>query len=124
MEEAGRHYTILNTLSKLPRKMLSLKGQENVTEFVLHELCHKNCFNLDKAAYFVDNPDFDCLKGMAGFAPLRRMGPRKISGIIHAHLVLICRERSLIKRYGPFLIRACAKIISLMKKSCIWLPIS
>ncbi len=75
MEEARSQYSILNTLSRLPRKMLSLKGHENVTEFVLHELCHKNCFNLDKAAYFVDNPDFDCLKGMAGFSALEAYNP-------------------------------------------------
>lgn len=67
MENATRHYAVLHRLSSLPRKMLSLKNHENVTEFVLHELCNKNCFNLAKAAYFVDNPDFDCLKGLAGF---------------------------------------------------------
>lgn len=75
MEEARRQYNILSTLSKLPRKMLSLKGQENVTEFVLHELCHKNCFNLEKAAYLVDNPDFNCLKGMAGFCSIEAYKP-------------------------------------------------
>ena len=48
--------------------MLQVHDQDNVAEFVLHELCCKNCFNLCKAAYFIDNPDFDCLKGVAGFA--------------------------------------------------------
>lgn len=61
-----RRYAVLNRLSQLPRKMLSLRDQENMTEFVLHELCHADCFDLEKAAYFVDNPDFDCLKGVAG----------------------------------------------------------
>ena len=63
-----RRYMLLNHLSRLPRKMLLLQGNEHVTEFVLHELCGKECFNLEKAAYFVDNPDFDCLKGIAGFS--------------------------------------------------------
>ncbi len=58
---------LLNCLSTLPRKILLLYGQENVTEFVLHELCQEYCFDLKKAAYFIDNPDFNCLKGVAGF---------------------------------------------------------
>jgi len=62
-----RQNEVLNRLSSLPRKMVSLHGRENITEFVLHELCQKGCLNFEKAAYFVDNPDFDYLKGMAGF---------------------------------------------------------
>jgi hypothetical protein len=65
-EMLKRHHAVLNRLSQLPRKMLSLKDQGNITEFVLHELCQADCFDLEKAAYFVDNPDFDCLKGVAG----------------------------------------------------------
>lgn len=55
-----------NSLLWLPRKMIALHGNDNISEFVLHELCHPECFNLKKAAYFIDNPDFDCLKGVAG----------------------------------------------------------
>lgn len=62
-----RHLYMLKHLSELPRKILSMHGHDNVTEFVLHDLCHPHCFNLKKAAYLVDNPDFDCLKGVAGF---------------------------------------------------------
>jgi hypothetical protein len=62
-----RDNEILNRLTSLPRKIISLHGQENITEFVLHELCQKNCLNFEKAAYFIDNPDFNCLKGMAGY---------------------------------------------------------
>ncbi len=58
---------MLHHLSCLPRKIVQLHGHENVTEFVIHELCHEQCFNLEKAAYFVDNPDFDCLKGVVGY---------------------------------------------------------
>jgi hypothetical protein len=47
--------------------MLSVHGNENTTEFVLHDLCNKDCLNIKKAAYFVDNPDFNCFKGVAGF---------------------------------------------------------
>ncbi|MCK5633111.1 hypothetical protein KAH94_05135 [bacterium] len=62
-----RESKILGTLSRLPQKILSLHGREDVTEFVLRDLCHEHCFNLKKAAFFVDNPDFNCLKGVAGY---------------------------------------------------------
>jgi hypothetical protein len=58
---------MLICLTGLPKKILSLHGAENVTEFVLHDLCNECCFNLSRAAYFVDNPDFNCTKGIAGF---------------------------------------------------------
>ena len=66
LEERKRR--IMHSISKLPRKMLQLHGRENVIEFVLHELGQENCFNLNRAAYIVDNPDFNCLKGVAGFS--------------------------------------------------------
>lgn len=61
-----RECKILLCLSYLPQKMLSVHGAENTTEFVLHELCSDCCFNFPKAAFFVDNPDFNCCKGVAG----------------------------------------------------------
>jgi hypothetical protein len=61
-----RHAHIVDNLRRLPRKMLQIHGLDNATEFVLHELCSKDYFNLSKAAYFIDNPDFNCLKGVVG----------------------------------------------------------
>lgn len=58
---------LLNQLSHLPKKILSLEGSENTPAFVLHELCNEQCFNLSKAAFFVDSPDFNYIKGVAGF---------------------------------------------------------
>lgn len=75
-ESLDKHYQVLDKLSCLPRKMLTLHGCENITEFVLHELCNERCFDLEKAAYFIDNPDFDCFKGVAGFC--RSQAPRSI----------------------------------------------
>lgn len=66
--EMIKKHGILNHLTSLPEKVLSLHGIENTTDFVLHDLCNHNCFDLQKAAYLVDNPDFDCLKGIAGFS--------------------------------------------------------
>lgn len=71
-EYADYHRRITDSLRRLPRKMLL--GMDNVTEFVLHELCSNSCFDLEKAAYFIDNPDFNCLKGVAGFCRDEALG--------------------------------------------------
>jgi len=67
-DTAERKFRVLNSLSGLPQKMLVAHGCDNVAELVLHELANNGCFNFMRAAYLVDNPDFDCLKGVAGFA--------------------------------------------------------
>src|SRR5579872_1375005 len=64
----SRHAQIVDNLRRLPRKMLQLHGRDNVTDFVLHELCSKDFFNIPRAAYFIDNPSFNCLKGIVGIA--------------------------------------------------------
>lgn len=63
-----RQHAMLTCLAQVPRRMLSLYETDNLTEFVLHDLCHERCFNLTKAAFFIDNPDFNCTKGVAGFS--------------------------------------------------------
>lgn len=65
--ELFKKNAILSHLSTLPEKVLSLHGVEDVSQFVLHDLCNQDCFDLKKAAYIVDNPDFDCMRGVAGF---------------------------------------------------------
>ena len=51
----------------LPHKILSHHEIEALAPIVLHELGHVNPFGLTKACYFIDNPDFDCLRGVAGY---------------------------------------------------------
>jgi len=63
-----RRSTMLSYLSHLPRKMLLLHDLDAIAELVLHDLCSERCFNLNKAVYLVDNPDFNCMKGVAGFS--------------------------------------------------------
>ncbi len=41
--------------------------RDELSAFVLHELCSENGFGLAKAAYFINNPDFRCLKGIGGY---------------------------------------------------------
>jgi len=72
-----RYERLLKTLAGMPKKMLSVHGKDNVTELVLHELCDEGCFNITKAAYFIDNPDFDCIKGVAGFNRANEYGKKE-----------------------------------------------
>jgi hypothetical protein len=70
MEEAKkeRQHKLLSCLVSLPKKIITLHSLDNVQEFILYDLSKKDCFNLNKAAYFVDNPDFNLIKGVAGFS--------------------------------------------------------
>ncbi len=63
-----QRYELLNRLSNLPKKILALHDHDHVVDYLLYELCSHNYFDLKKAAFFVDNPDFDCCKGIAGFS--------------------------------------------------------
>jgi hypothetical protein len=53
-------------LCSIPKEMIKIHGTGNMTEFLLHHLSQPKCFNLMRAALFVDNPDFDHLRGIAG----------------------------------------------------------
>ena len=52
-----RKEKLLKCLCSIPREMIKLHGTENMTEFLLHHLAQPECFNLIRAALFVDNPD-------------------------------------------------------------------
>lgn len=67
LKNLNKNYELVKRLSRIPGKIVSLHGRDNITEFVLHDLSGISCFNFSKAGYFVDNPDFDHLKGMAGY---------------------------------------------------------
>lgn len=59
---------MLQSLHQLPRNIMNIRDRHNIPEFVLHELCSDRCFNIPKAAYIIDNPDFRCIRGVAGFS--------------------------------------------------------
>lgn len=63
-----RQHALLHVLSGLPTKILSWYSLDYLPVFVLHEIACKDCFNLNKAAFLIDNPDFDLLKGVAGIS--------------------------------------------------------
>ncbi len=58
---------LLKHLGNLRKMMVNNHDLDNLSEFVLHDLCTQSCFNLNKAAYFINNPDFRCLQGISGY---------------------------------------------------------
>lgn len=68
MKNTQNHYEALLRLGSIPEKMIKTHGCENLAEFVLHELCHEACIPFNKIAFFIDNPDFNCFKGVVGIS--------------------------------------------------------
>ena len=58
---------LVKTLLKLPDKILHHHETDNLPNLILHDLGHDKHLNLNRATFLVDSPDFDCLKGIAGF---------------------------------------------------------
>lgn len=58
---------LLKCIADLPKRILSLQETDHAPEFILHSLCKEDCFNVYRAAFFIDNPDFNFFKGIAGF---------------------------------------------------------
>jgi hypothetical protein len=58
---------LLQHLGNLRKMIVHNHELENLSEFVLYDLCNGPCCNVTKAAYFINNPDFNILKGVAGY---------------------------------------------------------
>ena len=58
---------LVSRLLDLPHKILSHDDIEGLQQLVLYELAHDESFGFKKASYLIDNPEFDCLKGVAGY---------------------------------------------------------
>ena len=58
---------LLRHMLCVPRQMTNVHEVYSAHEFLIHHVADKHCFNVSKAAYFIDNPDFDIVCGMAGF---------------------------------------------------------
>lgn len=59
--------TLVKALLKLPDKILNHHEVDHLPNLILHDLGHDKHLNLNRAMFLVDSPDFDCLKGIAGF---------------------------------------------------------
>ncbi len=58
---------LIGTLLGMPNKILRHHEVDGLVQMVLHELAHQQHLDLKRATYLVDSPDFDCLRGVAGF---------------------------------------------------------
>lgn len=57
--------SLVKALLRLPRDILHHYDVEGLAPLVLHAVGHE--LGLKRASYLIDNPDFDCLKGIAGY---------------------------------------------------------
>lgn len=67
MASKNGYQQLVERLIDLPNKIIENHELEHLPQVVLHYLGHDDCFGLEKAAYFADNPDFDHLLGAAGY---------------------------------------------------------
>jgi len=70
LSQLSQKQLMLNVAATIPYKILSWYQHEyvdNMTKFVVYEICSKNCFGLKKAAFFVNNPDFKWCRGIVGY---------------------------------------------------------
>lgn len=58
---------LVSRLLDLPHKILSHDDLEGLQQLILYELAHDDSFGFNKASYLIDNPEFNCLKGVAGY---------------------------------------------------------
>ncbi|HSW75840.1 MAG TPA: hypothetical protein VLG50_02255 [Candidatus Saccharimonadales bacterium] len=63
----NKEQELLVKLGGFSKNMVQNHHLENLSEFIIHDLCSQDAFNINKAAYLVNNPDFSCLKGVAGY---------------------------------------------------------
>lgn len=56
---------LIEILAHLPQRMVKHHHDHHLSQFVLYEI--SKGFGLSKAIYLVDNPDFDHLRGIAGY---------------------------------------------------------
>ncbi|MCX5924233.1 MAG: hypothetical protein NTZ68_02330 [Candidatus Dependentiae bacterium] len=67
IKSKNKEQELLSKLGGFSKNMVQNHHLENLSEFIIHDLCAQDAFNISKAAYLVNNPDFSCLKGVAGY---------------------------------------------------------
>lgn len=63
----NNHEHFLHRLGGVSSKVIDNHHLENLSEFVLHDICSDDLLNANKVAYLVNNPGFLCMKGVAGW---------------------------------------------------------
>ena len=68
VEFGGSDQDHVSSLLGLPQKIMRHHELPGIAQLVLHEFGHGHLFQLKKAIYLADNPDFNHLVGVAGFS--------------------------------------------------------
>jgi len=66
MDNLQNPYGLVSELLQLPKQILKHIHTHNLTDLLLGHLASENYFNLKKAAYLLNNPEFNCVKGLSG----------------------------------------------------------
>lgn len=67
VEPGSGDQQLLMMLLDLPNKILSHHEVDGLAQLILHDVSHDRHFGFKRASYLIDNPEFDCLRGVAGF---------------------------------------------------------
>lgn len=67
IEAGSSDQELLAMLLELPNKILNHHEVDGLAQLILHDVSHDHHFGFKRASYLIDNPDFDCLRGVAGF---------------------------------------------------------
>ena len=76
-QNINRDKELLLRFGHFSKNMIKHHHLENLSEFIVHDLCSQDFFNISKAAYLVNNSDFDCLKGVVGYHGHEAFKPAK-----------------------------------------------
>lgn len=68
LKKHNQDAVLLHRLGAVSSNIVHNHHLENLSEFVLHDVCSEDLFRVVKAAYLVNNPDFACMKGVAGYS--------------------------------------------------------
>ena len=67
IEAGSSDQALLTMLLDLPNKILNNHEIDGLAQLILHDIAHDQHFGFRRASYLVDNPEFDCMRGVAGF---------------------------------------------------------
>lgn len=84
------HLSVVDDLIEIPQNILRFNHRPELIDFVLQKISNEKCFSFHRAAYLVDNPDFNFLKGICGFC--KNSNPANVSTINDELLEQISRS--------------------------------
>jgi hypothetical protein len=67
IEVGSDDQALLTMLLDLPNKILNYHEVNGLAQMILHDVSHDEHFSFRRASYLIDNPAFDCFRGIAGY---------------------------------------------------------